>query len=99
MLKIIAVLVSMLWFHYDFFVCLFFQIRGANWREEFISQTEPDGGQANGDMSSFTPPALPQTESNTPTLVMPTSMISVFDYGFLTVLLFLQSPTFSKAYS
>lgn len=76
-----------------------FQIRGANWREEFVSEAEPDGDQANRDMYSFALPALPQTESNTSTLVMPTSMTSVFNDVFLTVLPFFQSHNFLKPYS
>lgn len=64
MLRNIASLVLKLWFNYDLF-WMFFQIKGANWREEFVSEAEPDGDHANRDMYSFSPPARPQAESST----------------------------------
>lgn len=86
----------MLWFNYDLFLISFFQIRGANLREEFVSEAEPDGDQANRDMYSFNLPALLQTKSSTSTLAVPTSMTSVFNDVFLTVLPFLKAHNFLK---
>lgn len=81
----------MLQFNYNLFWIFFFFFfwsRGVNCREDLISEAEPDGDQGSRDLYVFTRLPSLRFESSTSTLVLPTSMISVFSDVFLTALPF-----------